>query len=405
MSEIREYFDGISSEKSHEQISREVIARAKAERGSKKRGLKPFAAIAAAAVVMVAGVTAAAATGLLNINAIFGGRISAQDEALAGELVIAAEDFSWSVSDDDYMIELKGVTGSKSDMLLAYEIKRVDGKPVTDYMTNIPEDGALTAKYWSECSAEDGMTKLGVPLERGISTVSYNMQCSMTDTGNIEVYYRMTTDGDISDTTLTIDSLNLYPKAVLQEFEKQNDMYLSYPAGINTPVGFYGWGDGSIYDGKPLDIAINDERIIGLELEWMVQLSYNPNETAIQTKQMDADTVKLYYTRYSGVGNTEFTLLESEFSCVSGRLELTRTGSMLNGSVTEEYNEVYLITDSEEHIPCTVVMQAQSYDHIEMTEDHVVDVHYSETLDAPITAIDISEITAISINGETFPLA
>ena len=289
---------------------------------------------------------------------------------------------------------------------MVYEIKRTDGKPVTDYMTNIPEDGVLTAKYWSEWSDEDGTTKCGWPINRDdITTMCYDMQCSITDTGNIEVYYKMTTDGNINGLLLTVDSMNLYPKAVLGEFEKQNDMYLSYPAGINTPVGFYGWGDGSIYEGKPLDIAINDERIIGLELEWMVQLSYNPNETAIQTKQLDADAVKLYYTRYSGLGNTEFTLVESEFSCVSGRLELTRTGSMLDGSVTEAHNEVYLITDSEEHIPCTVVGHGHSYDHTELTEDHVVEIRYSETLDAPITAIDISEITAISINGETFPLA
>lgn len=402
MNEIKNYFDSISHEHSPEELAQTVIA--KAERGAKRRSFKPLTAVAAAAIVMAVGVTTAAATGLLNINDIFGGRISAQDEVLAGELMIAAEDFTWSVSDEDYMIELKGVTGSKSDMLLVYEIKRVDGEPVTDYISNLSDNEMLVSKYWSECSAEDSITKLGVPLDRDITSMSTDTQFSITEAGNIEVYYKMTTDGDISNTTVTIDHLNLYPKNILADFEEQNDMYLFYSPNDTVATGFYSWDNDDIYDGKPLDIAINDERIIGLELEWTVQLSYNPNDTAIKTKQLDANTVNLYYSS-KGLGNTEFTLVENEFSCVSGRLEMTRTGSMLNGSITEEFNEIYLIADSGENIPCVVILHGQSYDHIEKTEDHVVEIRYSETADGPITAIDIEKITAISINGETFPLA
>ena len=228
MDKMKSYFDNISPEKSHEQITQDVIS--KAESSARKRRFRPLTAVAAATAVMAVGVTTAAATGLLNINDIFGGRISAQDEALAGNLMIAAEDFTWTVSDDDYMIELKGVTGSKSDMLMVYEIKRTDGKPVTDYMTNVPEDGMLVG--FVEASFSD---------ESAFSKAMDDNQYTVNENGNIEIYNRIITNGDLSGQQYSVNGVNLYPNHELWDFlQQQNDSIFMWDhRGDEHPIGFY----------------------------------------------------------------------------------------------------------------------------------------------------------------------
>lgn len=404
MSEIKDYFDAITTSKSAADIAKTAMLQAEKRREKSRIKFRPVA-IAAAAIVAMGGVTAAA-VGLLNINDIFGGRISAQEEMLASELVIPVQDFTWSVSDDDYMIELKGVTGSKSDMLLAYEIKRTDGKPVTDYMTNIPENGQLSCISRDVLHEENTTDSDYIPPNCGITSMTSATQCSINDMGNIEIYYKTTSDGDIRELVFTSDNLNLYPADALEEFEKQNDMFGYYRPSSTITAGFYPNTDGSIYDKQPLDISVNDERIIGLELEWSVEFTYSPNDTAIKVKKINANDLYLECSLMhyiDGSTTKKFTLADSEFSCVSGKLTLTRT-SYLENSISDEYNDIYLISDNGDNIPCSIITYSDSFDQIDLTEERYVEVQYSSAIEGAISAVNIEKINAISINGEIFPL-
>ncbi|MBE6901480.1 MAG: hypothetical protein E7478_03315 [Ruminococcaceae bacterium] len=396
MDKIKCYFDNISPEKSPEQIAQNVISNA--ESSARKRSFRPLTAVAAAAAVMAVGVTAAAATGLLNINDIFGGRISAQDEVLAGELVIAAEDFTWSVSDDDYMIELKGVTGSKSDMLLVYEIKRTDGKPVTDYMTNVPEDGALV-----------GFVEVGFSDESTFSKAMDDNQYAVNEHGNIEIYNRIITNGDLSGQQYSVNGVNLYPYHELWDFlQQQNDRIFMWDHRSDEhPIGFYSYN--SFKENKPLDIALNDEHIIGLELTWSIDFTFSPSNTATLSKTIkDTDNTINIDRRntYSRIVDTlDCKIIQNHFSCVGGWIELEYSGEPKVGDF-ENYNEIYLITEDKTPIPCTFVSRGYSTLYVNGAVTTIdFEIRYSDTVEGPITAIDISEIEAISINGEIFPLA
>lgn len=393
MSRIERYFEDITPMQTAEQIAQGVMR--KAESGAKKRSFRPLVAVAAAVAVTAAGVTTAAATGFLNINEIFGGRISAQDEMLAGELVIAAEDFTWSVSDEDYMIELKGLTGSKSDMLLMYEIKRTDGRPVTDYMTNIPEDGLLTSFVNNGFEDEKIFT----------AAMDYN-QYTVNEQGNIEVFNRLITDGDLVGWHYSVDGNNLYPAQQLLDLQQDEHFIMWTVESDEIPMGFY--THQSIEDAIPA-IALNDERIIGLELEWSIDFTYSPSGTSALSKNITAEDMAVSVNRQNTfTGDTETlecTITKNHFSCVGGWLELEYYNEPDVGDLGT-VNEVYLITEDGNQIPCSFVSYGYHTLYVDGTVTTIdAEIRYSENINEPITAIDISEITAISINGEIFPLA
>ncbi len=398
MSEIKDYFDSITTSKSTEDIAKKVMERTEKRPERSRPKFKPFAVAAAATVALVGGVTAAAATGLIDFNEIFGGRITAQDEQLAGALVGAAQDFTWSVSDDDYMIELKGITGSKSDMLLVYEIARVDGKPVADFMTNIPEDGRL-----------EGFIDIAFSDESAFSSAMDSNQYIVNDKGNIEVYNRIITDGNISGQCYSIDGVNLYPEQTLQAFLQQQDeaIFMWDHKSSEHPIGFYSYN--SFNDNEPLNIALDDERIIGLELSWSVDFTYSPSETAILSKSISDENTTVSINRWARFTRETETLeckiIKSHFSCVGGWLEVEYYGDR-TGTEYEKNNNVYLLTQNGSELPCAFVEHGHGTSYVSepVTTIHI-EIRYSETLDDPITAIDISEITAVSINGEIFPLA
>lgn len=398
MSEIKDYFDGITTAKSADDIVKSVMERAERRPERSRLRFKPLAVAAAAAVVLVGGFTAAAATGLVDFNEIFGGRITATDEQLAGSLVGTAKDFAWSVSDNDYMIELKGITGSKSDMLLVYEIARTDGRPVTDFMTNIPEDGMLK-----------GFIDIAFSDESTFSSAMDSNQYIVNDKGNIEAYNRIITDGDISGQRYSVEGVNLYPEQTLQAFLQQQDeaIFMWDHKSSEHPIGFYSYN--SFNDNEPLNIALDDERIIGLELSWNVDFTYSPSETAILSKSISDDAATVSINRCSRSTKESETLeckiTKSHFSCVGGWLKVEYYGDG-TGTVYEKNNKVYLLTENGSELPCAFVEHGHGTLYVgEPVTTIDIEIRYSETLDAPITAIDISEITAISINGETFPLA
>ena len=116
-----------------ESFEKSVLERTeKMEKGKVKRFKKPLVAVAAASAALALGVTGAAAAGLINFGEIFGGHLKTDKDYTANELLTCGQNISWTVSDDDYAIEVKGIAGSERDVLISFEIVRKDGKPVSD---------------------------------------------------------------------------------------------------------------------------------------------------------------------------------------------------------------------------------------------------------------------------------
>ncbi len=397
MNKIKAYFDGISHGKDCGQLADDIMRRANCT--AKKRGFRPVAIAVAAAVLMVGGVTAAAATGLLDINNMFGGRISTQDEQLAQGLIGAAKDFKWTTSDDDYAIELNGVTGSESDMLLMYEIVRADGRPVTDFMTNIPEDGELD--MFTDISFSDNSPY----------TVTGSDMCFINEDGNIGIYYRIITNGNITGEHYSQKSVNLYPEKKLWDHLQHMDVgiVMHMPREwSDRPIGFY---NHEAYNEKtPLDIPLNDENIIGLELEWSIDFTYFPSDIAALSKSVSEENADVSITRWKtfmgGLETLDCNVTYSHFSCVGGWLEVEYAGEAYIGDNYEAHNEVYLLMYNGETHPCSFVGRGQGTFYEDETVTRIdIEVHYGDTADGTISAVDIDKIKAVYINGKTFPLA
>ncbi len=396
MNKIKTYFDGISHGKDPEQISEDIIRRA--DSTAKKHSFRTIAIAAAAAVVMVGGVTAAAATGLLDINDMFGGRISTQDEQLAQDLVGAAKDFKWTTSDDDYAIELKGVTGSESDMLLMYEIVRTDGRPVTDFMTNIPKDGELD--MFTDISFSDNSPY----------TVTGSDMYFINEDGNVGIYYRIITNGNITGEHYSQKSVNLYPEKMLWDYLQHKDVWIMHMPRewSDRPIGFY--NDEAFNDKIPLDIPLNDENIIGLELEWSIDFTYFPSDIAALSKSISEENADIEVSRWKvftgGLETLDCNVIYSHFSCVGGWIEVEYAGEAYIGDNYESHNEVYLLMDNGEKHPCSFVGRGQSTFYEDEAVTRIdIEVRYGDTDDGTISAVDIDKIKAVYINGKTLPLA
>lgn len=397
MNKIEAYYDGISHGKDTAKLADDIIRRA--NHTATKRSFRPAAAIAAAAVLMVGGVTAAAATGLLNINDMFGGRISAQDEQLAQGLVGAAKDFTWTTSDDDYAIELKGVTGSESDMLLMYEIVRTDGRPVTDFMTNIPEDGELD--MFTDISFSDHSPY----MMKGSDMYFIN------EDGNVDIYYRIVTNGNITGEHYSQKSVNLYPEKMLWDYLQHKDVgiVMHMPREwSDRPIGFY--NDEAFNDKTPLDIPINDENIIGLELEWSIDFTYYPSDIAALSKSIPEEDADVEVTHWKslvgGLETLDCNVTYSHFSCVGGWLEVEYAGEAYIGANYGGHNEVYLLMDNDEIHPCSFVGRGQGTFYEDEAVTRIdIEVRYGDAAEDTISAVDIEKIKAVYINGKTFPLA
>ncbi len=406
MNRLNDYYDNIKLSRSPEEMAQAVISRAK--KTQKKHSFKPLAVVAVATVVFTAGMTAGAATGLINFNDIFGGKIVAGDEALASNLIAAADNLEWTISNDEYTIDFKGITGSESDMLMLYNIVRKDGKPVTVFMTNIPDDGVLYCMADTDFRAPDEAESSKSIKNTNFKQSSGCSRYTINSDGNIEVYKRVTTDGSIAGQYYSEEILNIYPDKLLTRFTDENKLHLWGNWG-DTPTGFYPIGDNTAFENKqPLDISINDERIIGLELEWSIGFTYSPSKLGVVSRSLEnGEIISLSYWKTFAGGNTDtrdFEITDSYFSSVGGRIDCINYGDKLYGYSFENHNDILIVLDDGTTIPCTAILNNCSYtdnnDEVRLS----LYIQYSDTKNGTITAIDITKAEAVSINGTIYSL-
>lgn len=399
MKNINEYYDSIQMKASPEQMAQRVLSAAEKEKRGQKRfrfkGTTAFAA--AAAAVLALGATAAAVT--LGFNSIFDGRVISQDAQLAEELMLSAKNVNWSISDEAYTIELQGITGSATDIVVRYDILRKDGRPVKDFFVNLPEDGQLTALMDIRGLNDDMVeyTDTHYIFARYEDIVEFN------EDGNISVYERIAGSGDISGTEYSHRCVNLYPKQLLKDFEDENDVWAISGFTVNFPDPCFTTGSGE--ELRESDIPINDERVLGLELSWELTFDYQPAGKALESKKLlhtgEIDDIRFDYTSHS-LATPVCSIGDSLFTCVGGWMALDRDGAdNVDFSVSEKYNEVFIIMEDGTHIP-VVLMSGMSSSGTKGT--YLTEVKYSETVDGQITVIDIAKAEAISINGAVYEL-
>lgn len=404
------FYDGIAPEKSDREFTDEIVRKVndmdKNNMNTNARTKKLPWAIAAAAALFVGAGTVAAATGLLDFNGVFGNVISAEDPSTADMLVAGIKDFSYCVSDPDYIIIPKGVTGTEQTFLAAFEIARADGAPVSDHFLYSPEDNELFSA--NHCGAV-------IPLEErldygaGVDESSFRIN----EKGNIDVVFGMSYSTDITGRTIRMNFADLYEIDKLWKFRDDNSAYM-YFVEDGRFIEFYDIESGRTYDaeffanGSDKSAVIDSGEIVLHELDWAVEFVYEPSAAAMTLR---AEDVSEHFTEKVNVGYDEY----ADITCIMDSIELNGINAVIDYHYDKEEasaydsfdglmdHDMFLITRSGRHI----VLAAE----FGCSEQHE-NGEWSVTMTAKTVddngdriVADLSDIAAISVNGTVYTLS
>lgn len=272
--DIKNAFEKITPVRSNDEILSYVLRRSNDMKNmtSKKkiRFKKPVTAICAAIITATLCVTGAAAAGLFSFDDIFGSRIKSENTELGEALMCKAENFTYTVSDDDYKIELNGISGSSHEIIANIEISRADGTPVVDYFVNEynPKDGIY--------GHEDNLVayKPNYNERRMGGTGKYKIN----DEGNIEIVYVIgNTDIDsvpVANEKIILHGAKIYP----------TDTYFNYLYEDNNALAWFENGELVYYkNGTDESVVIDTSPVHYLDLFWSAEFTYVPSEKALKT--------------------------------------------------------------------------------------------------------------------------
>ncbi len=371
-------FGKVSPIRSDEEMLRGVLRKAEEMKTTKNRISikKPIIAICAVIAAAALGVTGAAAAGIIEFDKIFGGYITAENEELGEKLISVNSDFRYSVSDDDYVIELKGVTGSASEIIAKLEFKRTDGKPVIDAFVN-------EYKPDQNISSADNVNCIGM--------VGYN-QYTINESGNIDIDLNFCASSPISGEILTAKGFGFYPSETLFDFIAEN----------NVP-----------YENIP---EADTSSIVYIPVEWSFSFCYFPTEKAlIEIEAEELNTpVSLNATAYTSDSSENFT---GEFTVNKIKLTATR-GYITLISESPEYkcygisatngNKVRFIKKDGTEVTAFISYSSTSNGgNVEcgiLYSKEPVGLDENGYTQPKMIAADISEIEAIEINGVIIPI-
>ena len=272
--DIKNAFERITPTRSNDEILSYVLRRSNdMEKLNNKKKIsfkKPVIAICAATLTATLCVTGAAAAGLFSFDDIFGSRIKAENTDLGEALMCSAENFTYTVSDDDFEIKLNGITGSGTEIIANLEISRVDGTPVVDSFVNEynPEDGVYGHNENQVAYKSNGYKKdLG-------GTGKYEIN----DDGNIEIVYVIgNTDIDsdpVANERIILNGAKIYPM----------DAYFDFLCEDNNAVARFENGE-LIYFKNCTDesIEVDTSPVHYLDLFWSAEFTYVPSDLALKT--------------------------------------------------------------------------------------------------------------------------
>lgn len=403
------FFDRVAPAASDEEFLKGVLRKAENMENNKKRfNARPVMIAAAAVAALSVGVTAAATTGLIDFNKIFGGLISAEDETVGGNLVSEMTDFRYEVSDSDYVIVPNGVTGTASNICVSFDIERADGQPVADFMLrNGSGKELVTAMDWD----------VNVDTVKSFGSALDDYSVVVNDEGDLTVMLSVTYSTDIAECSVRILGSDLFDEKELIRFREENNVHEAFVDTDGLPI----------YHGKDVSTLVHeiafyeygtDERkevdtseICYFELDWGVEFTYTPSAAAMQT--LTAAEFSQTYMEPVTVWDDSGMLDTSEIECTVKNIEVSGTGGFIeydrNPAYEALYNEdkicsefdqydILLLTDSGKEIRAEFELgtgagntQKFLFSYVDSKGERI--------------AVDISTVTAISVNGVIYELA
>lgn len=359
-------------------------------------GKRIFGTAVAVCAVLVCGISVAAATGLIDFETVFGTQIIVNDSDLASSLMGTVKNFKYKVSDKDYKIEIKGVTGDDKNVVVAAEISRKDGTPVADCFVNpVPPDEKQLLPL-------SQITKVS-----SLSCFGYSMDYRINETGNIDLSMQLYDVGGFDGRKMTFKGKNFYPAGAYTKFERQNETdgvvqteHVIYNENVAVP-------DSS-------DAVTDLNEIVALDLKWEFSFTYNQSEKSKQVKSLDTPedsfTLNMCVHTFKPAEDNfyEITAQPSyiEAGSTGGRIDYVYENmgfefdqAYVTG-ITED-NELYIIMNDGERV------KAGFGNGYEQPDDNIstcsYDLRYCDEDNYKIF-IDVEDIKAISINGTVYEL-
>ena len=362
----------------------------------------------AACVVLICGVTAAAVTGLIDFNAVFGNYITVEDTELANSLIGTVSNFKYKVSDNDYKIAIKGAMGTDGEIAAIAEISRKDGTPVVSHFINPFEDS----------DAEQGLDNLWSSVNIEDFGFSGGYGSYVNEDGNIEIFTQFEGARDSKDKKITVKGENFYPRDDYWDFCKQQGVYYMRHGDI-----FNGYvQEASTYD-NIIPTDVDDSSVLSLDLEWEFSFVFKASEKSNEIKSLnDPENNFLYrqkvYKMQMEEDGSHFSIGDEfvyERTAIPSYIEVGSTGGRIdfvyeateyddfspdsNYSLIKFNNELYIILKDGSR------MNAKFGGGTSKPTGDILDCSYSiNYLDenGEKTYVDVDNITAISINGTVY---
>lgn len=371
---------------------------------------KPVIAVCSVLAALSLGVTGAAAAGIIDFNEIFGSRIRTENEELGSSLIGNADNLKWSVSDDDYVVNLKGVTGTSENLIAVIEIARADGTPVEDYFNN---KDLLAKTNLTSCTY---VMKIDGDYPDGKAGAGYDTY--VNEKGNIEMSIELSGiyhNFEIADKTVLIEGMGFYPASNLIDGKVPREK-----------TAFMAYGDAE-YRLTQEEQDYLDE-IAVLDLEWSIEFVYNPSEKSVDTltakdlsntARVSSDIDKMTENpdgtySYEDVGKCELETVFDEISIssiggkISGKMDV-REGLTENtcyvGLVDRKGTKVELIGNDGAVSDVMVFVTSGTSESNRETGMLTFSFELEFHVNGSQTAVDLSEIGAISINGTIYELS
>ncbi len=375
---VNEFFDSVAPVRSDDEIIADVLRKAENMKKETRRFniKKPVIAACAAVCILGAGVTAAAATGLIDFDAIFSRHIAAENDLVAGKLLANVDSVVTQVSDDNYNAELKAVISDSGTVIGCIELSRKDGTPVADSFVNPLPDmtqgkNLLFPMMWEAESLGPGYQNLNVGL-LGNNEASM-IEFVFNENGGLDMYFDLIRD----DTPKSGKVLILF-----------SDIYY-----MDTEM---------------------DKHTLLLPIDVRVQFGFEAADNARVSKTISDTENTFEYINDSGI--TERACIEeTQFNCASVTFKLTSLEAEGTESISLAFDKPFgLIKDGKQ--VGTVQHYYDKYTYLTSRSggytsvvgwDTIRSVVYRcqyRDLNGNIAAFDISEIDAVEINGTIFPL-
>ena len=367
-----------------------------------RKGIIIPAAICFAACL---GVTAAAVTGNLDFDVLFGDRIKVADSELAEELKGKVSNVKYSVSNDDYIVSVAGVTGGADNCYAVIKISRKDGTPVTEHFQN-PADSDYEGLVWL-AESFDVKNSLGLPADMSMGA---GTDTSITENGNIIFTLELN-----NDFTKPISGKTIYAEGdTLVWWDKYNEICCETNSYYGKNKGECDFFDKDT--NKPVQTDISPA--VALPLKWSLSFKYTASDKSLDVLTCKAPEEKVIF-RLKSPDEKGDKIFEGgseryEFECTVKLIEISPTGGRMNieyscneeilfsGVETGIENEMYLVRTDGSKIPVSFNGWSGKIDS--GTAEMSLRLAYMQPDDNIKNYMDISEVCALSFNGTEYPL-